>query len=97
MTEDDLINLKHDVGRHESDLDRQSEQIQKLEKRLSELDDELKKHISDHKRDMVDLVILVRTLYSSFSAQNGWAVHPLQSEIIKRLNDLHSRFEINPP
>jgi hypothetical protein len=29
--EDDLINLRHDVDRHENDLDRQADDIRKLE------------------------------------------------------------------
>jgi hypothetical protein len=32
MADGDLINLRHDVDRHESDLDKQMQQIQSLEK-----------------------------------------------------------------
>jgi hypothetical protein len=30
MTDEDLINVQHDIGRHEGDLDRQLKQIQAL-------------------------------------------------------------------
>jgi len=37
MTDEDLINVQHDIGRHEDDLDRQLKQIQALEKQVSDL------------------------------------------------------------
>ena len=37
MTDEDLINLQYDVGRHEGDLDRHLKQIQELERQVSEL------------------------------------------------------------
>jgi hypothetical protein len=39
MANEDFINLRHDVDRHESDLDRQLQQIQSLEKDVRELVD----------------------------------------------------------
>jgi hypothetical protein len=46
---------------------------------------------------MVDLVILVRTLYQSFAEESTMAVHPHQAEIVKLLNALHARFGIPKP
>ena len=72
-------------------------EISALKKRNVELEDKLERHLTDHKQDMVNLVILVRTLYMSFAEESGRAVHPHQTEIVNLLSGLHSRFGINPP
>jgi hypothetical protein len=46
-------------------------------------------------QDMVNLVILGRTLYQYISADKSRVWHPSQAEIIKLLNGLHSRFDID--
>lgn len=73
------------------------QEISALKKRNAELEDKLERHLTDHKQDMVNLVILVRTLYMSFAEESGRAVHPHQPEIANLLNGLHSRFGINLP
>jgi hypothetical protein len=55
----------------------------------------LERHLADHKQDMVNLVILGRTLYQYISADKSRVWHPSQAEIIKLLNGLHSRFDID--
>jgi chromosome segregation ATPase len=41
MAEEELVNIRHDIGRHEDDLDRQAKEINDLRKRLESQEKEL--------------------------------------------------------
>jgi len=53
MSEEDIINLKHDVQRHDGDLDQQFKQIQELRQEISNLktdNDQLKEDLQNTAR-----------------------------------------------
>ena len=94
MTEEKVEEM---LEEHAEALKVYDSEISAVKKRNAELEDKLERHLTDHKQDMVNLVILVRTLYSSFAEESGSATHPHQSEIVNLLNGLHSRFGIDLP
>jgi hypothetical protein len=94
MTEEKVEEM---LEEHAEALKIYDQEISGLKKRNVELEDKLERQLTDHKQDMVNLTILVRTLYMSFAEESGRAMHPHQTEIVKLLNGLHSRLGINLP
>lgn len=84
MAENDLTVLRHDVTRHGDD-------IEKLAKRIDELETQNKLL----RRCLEDAVVLCRTLYGLLGRDKmGPSANELRVDLRKRLNELHKRLDL---
>ena len=91
MREEDLINIRHDIDRHEGDLDRKLKQIQALEQQTSEL----KRENIELTISLKNVVILMRTIYEYLGTDKlSIKSTELRSQTHSHLNGLNTRLGI---
>jgi chromosome segregation ATPase len=92
MNGEDFINLQHQVGRHEGELDQQLKRVQELEKQVSEL----KNENAELTTSLKDAVLLVETIYGYLGVDRVTGrAEEVRRQIVKRFNDLRARLAID--
>jgi hypothetical protein len=88
MSEDDLINLQHQVDNHENELTDQTKEMVAL-----------KGQISDLKKDIANLLVLARCLYqiSGSLPQISVTSENARAELLKLLPEMNERYGIKYP
>jgi hypothetical protein len=87
MDDGDMLELKYQVGRHESDLDQQLNKILALEKEIAVL-----------KQDVRDLLVMSRHFFvwQSSTRRFSDAQETAYAQVIKLLQQMENRHSIPP-